>query len=758
MISYLTEFMLCLGICYLFYILALRKETFFRLNRWYLLGTLFICALIPFWEIPLVSSVEDSLASTAYFEPITVTVQALEQNLEEIVVTPVSDTFEFQNILWWIYGLGVLFFASRFMAGLWQMARLVYKGKREKKEGYFIIHTQQVHLPFSFFNYLFWSEKVEFTPTDQSKILRHELSHIREGHSYDVIFTEFLCIFLWINPFVFLYQKALRNIHEYLADAAVLRDTPTRHYGQLLLRQVQSGRQLALANHFIHSQLKKRIIMMTKNKSRQRSLLKYATILPILLVLVLIFSRKEMLANFDAQSITELVSDSDFDKEAVKQKIVAVLARYHDEKTTAHQEVIFLKATNLAQQLMEKYPDHDVAIASITDAVASDLKVPFKFTWSGGNPQLVKHHATGDQEFMKVVEEMPRFPGCESETDLSFRDRCAQKKMLEFIYSNIKYPKEAITNDIQGTVAIRFVVEENGQLSGLEIKRGIGGGCDEEVLRVARKMPLWTPGKQKGEAVPVEFVLPVKFKLDAKKANTTKKKPTPPTPPTPEEGDIFRVVQDMPRFPGCEAETDVEVRKKCAQKKMLEFIYSNVQYPANAKEQGIEGTTVVRFIINKAGQIEHPEMLREIGGGTSEEVLRIVKMMNHMEESWIPGKQSGKKVAVYYNLPIKFKLASKPAEPTKQTAPTPATSSFKFKKFQVYPNPTTDKLNLEFEVQQSPVTLVITDINGRVILKKVYTEQKVSLTDIDISQAAKGTILISLHLDGQVETKAVIKQ
>lgn len=113
-----------------------------------------------------------------------------------------------------------------------------------------------------------------------------------------------------------------------------------------------------------------------------------------------------------------------------------------------------------------------------------------------------------------IVEQMPRFAGCEGE-DLKASDRklCADQKLLEFIYSNIKYPPTAINNEIEGVVVVTFVVEKDGSLSGLKITRDIGGGCGNEVLRVVKKMPDWIAGEQRGRKVRVQFKLPVKFTL-----------------------------------------------------------------------------------------------------------------------------------------------------------------------------------------------------------------------------------------------------
>lgn len=126
-----------------------------------------------------------------------------------------------------------------------------------------------------------------------------------------------------------------------------------------------------------------------------------------------------------------------------------------------------------------------------------------------------------DQEVFKVVEQMPRFPGCD-DSDLSKKeaDSCAKKLMLEYIYKNLQYPEEAQKQAVEGMVVIEFVVDKKGHIDNASIKRDIGAGCGEAAKKVVLSMnnmeEKWTPGYQRGRAVNVQYVLPVKFKLPTK--------------------------------------------------------------------------------------------------------------------------------------------------------------------------------------------------------------------------------------------------
>jgi len=136
------------------------------------------------------------------------------------------------------------------------------------------------------------------------------------------------------------------------------------------------------------------------------------------------------------------------------------------------------------------------------------------------------------------------------------------------------------------------------------------------------------------------------------------KKAPPPTPKIepvePDEvPDIFVVVEQMPRFPGCEDGDISEAElKMCADRKLMQYISSQINYPAPARENGIEGTAVVSFVVEKDGSITGMKVVREIGGGCGKEVIRIVKGM----PKWIAGEQRGRKVRVQFNLPVQFRL------------------------------------------------------------------------------------------------------
>ena len=219
-----------------------------------------------------------------------------------------------------------------------------------------------------------------------------------------------------------------------------------------------------------------------------------------------------------------------------------------------------------------------------------------------------------------ISDEMPSFKG-------------GIKERTRFINENLIYPVKARRSKVQGTVYSTFVVNTDGSLSDIKTISGIGSGCDDAVVRVIKLMPPWNPGKIAGKAVRVEYTLPVKFAIDVPKVIV--KDTTIDT----NKSLKFTIVEDMPQYIG-------------GDKARIEFLKENIKYPLEALNKKIQGSVYVTFVINEDGSLSNIKILKGIGGGCDEEVLRVVKLM----PNWKPGKQKGKPVMVQFNMPVKFTL------------------------------------------------------------------------------------------------------
>ncbi|MCC6727195.1 MAG: M56 family metallopeptidase [Saprospiraceae bacterium] len=613
--AYLLEVAASWAVFYGVYHLLLRAETFHRTNRWYLLGTMLLGLIIPSLHFDLAASE----AAPAYLlQPVTVGVQ----NLEAIVITASQreQGIDFQAIAWGVYWLGVVVSLMRFGFGLWQIGQLYRAGNIAPQQGYDLVATDAPHLPFSFFNNLFWSKNFVVTDEERRSIVRHEEAHIFQKHSHDVVLLELVAAFAWCVPFVYFYKKALKTTHEYLADAHVTAGFDKKQYGRLLLRQSHPGMQVAISNSLFSSQLKKRIVMMTKTNSPQRAAWKYLAVLPALAVLLMAFS----LENGPLPSPSELLENQP------------------------------------VKNISKSY--------SLPSAMAVEDTVP------------VEHR------LHYVAEMAAQFPGDEGIPNAEGGYDYPNKNLMKFIFENLRYPKEALEKGIEGMVFVSFVVEKDGSITNPEIKRNaLGGGCEEEVLRIVSLMPKWKPGMMDGKPVRSLYHLPIKFKLDTDPASASR---------------AFEMgeVDEMPEMAGCET-LPTDERKKCSEEKMFQAIFTNVKYPKEAREKGIEGTVFVKFVIQKDGSVANIETVKSVGFGCDEEVVRVVANM----PKWVPAKKNGQPVTSSFTLPVKFKLdegekASKPSEEVT---------------LEVFPNPAgSDGFDVRFKAPAGRLSILFYDANA----------------------------------------------
>jgi len=257
---------------------------------------------------------------------------------------------------------------------------------------------------------------------------------------------------------------------------------------------------------------------------------------------------------------------------------------------------------------------------------------------------------------------MPQFPGCAEVGNFYAQRECSDSLMRAFIYGNLRYPYRAHRDSVEGIAVVSFTVGEDGRVSSSKLVRDPGGGTGYEALRLVKLMTQkkirWVPGTRDGEAVKVEYKLPIRFKITHK---TLVKPPPPIPPPLPKSngcGDIFMVAEEMPRFPGCEDITDEQERKTCSNKKLMEFVYGNLKLPKRFHTScGYYGSmAVIQFCVETDGRISGAKIVRDGGGWPGEVGLEVVNSMNEKGIRWTPGRQDGRAVRVQFNLPVRIRL------------------------------------------------------------------------------------------------------
>ncbi|MBC6365349.1 TonB family protein [Algoriphagus sp. AK58] len=433
---YLLEVSVCLGLTLLIYRFALSELTFFALNRAILLLLLIGSFIIPFISIEYMG-----IGGGDVVREMTLPVfQVGEQESLTSYQIP-----KWHNLLIGAYLLGALLMAARLLVGFAVSQRLI--GKAHKvKHGSHLIALHPDFVPASFFKYILMPS---FDPEDpaQKQIILHESMHVMYRHSWDLLLVNFAKVIFWFNPLIYLFERSLREVHEYQADQGVTTYFAPKEYATLLLRLISAKPGWQFMNNFNQFQTKKRIIMMAKGKSSAVQKLRFLALVPLLGLLLFLFSfeNKELLPSV---STAELVDDFP--------KIMEVPS-------------IEEPAPSLPEDEVQKI-----------------------------NPVLITEEP---DEVFDVVEEMPNPSG-------------GMKGWNEYLSTNLRYPLEARKNGVEGTVIVVFEINIDGSIQNVEILRGIGGGADQEAVRVVENAPRWEPGKQKGRAVKTRMRLPIRFRLE----------------------------------------------------------------------------------------------------------------------------------------------------------------------------------------------------------------------------------------------------
>lgn len=415
MINWIVFSTLSAGLFYGLYCLTLRRDRWLKLSLWYLLLTLGFSIVFPFFSLPerLASASESVIPSGEY--------QATLNEIE-ISASLTSHTIGLEEIL--LFGF-VLCIAYLLFQLVLQVVKIIMLRRKHtvyrSGDGFDIPRRSSLILldddtaPYSFFRQIVVGTR-GLSDEELRCILTHESHHVSKNHTLDLLCARLMCSLAWFNPFAWLIMRELRAVQEFQADAVSVGACGREDYLHLLYRQVTGTGYGYITNNFQSINLKNRIVMMNKAKTR--------------------FGAWKVLAALPVAALLMMVGC----------------------KPAANQE-----------------PDDTMPVEPV---VVDDNEAPVYL----------------------AVEVAPEFPG-------------GEEALYKYLAENIQYPEQAKKDNIQGRVLVSFTIEKDGSLSDAKVQRGIGGGCDEEALRVVNAMPQWTPGKQQGEAVRVNFNLPITFKL-----------------------------------------------------------------------------------------------------------------------------------------------------------------------------------------------------------------------------------------------------
>lgn len=550
---YLLQVNIYLVIFYAFYRLLLHQETYFVLNRIYLIAAGMLSLIIPFLR-------PEWFVRQPAAQQIKISIDELTMMAQGTVSAGQGQYSSLIAFLVWTYLTGALFF----------LCRLSYQLLKVKK----LLHANPQGMAFSFFR----RKVIDPALPGLQTIQKHEEIHSRQLHSFDVLYFELLGALVWFNPIIYAYKTAVKHIHEYLADAEAARFQGDKEsYALLILSQAMGVDQHILTNSFFNkSMLKKRIIMLNKQRSAKTAILKYGLFLPLFAV-TLLFSSATISKNENLKAVaTEIEAPV-----LIPDAILPASSNNDNQRSSSSSSKQTNQWTPLYGYLAEsiKYP----AIA-YQHQLQGDVHI--NFTLQNGELKSISAGtqlgAGCDAEVIRAISSFEGFKSVENgkysltvafrlkdaTTPLANRDtkplkgytalnlititgepvkneQTAETKeepvydyvslttppsfpggmanFDKFIARSVKYPAEALKNNVEGKVFLSYIVETDGRLTAIKVVRAIGSGIDEEAIRVLKSSPKWTPGYNGRTPVRVQYNIPITFTINHEKAKQEEK-------------------------------------------------------------------------------------------------------------------------------------------------------------------------------------------------------------------------------------------
>jgi TonB family protein len=440
---------------YFVYFLFLSRDTQYTRNR-----TFILLSVILSFILPLISIRINQNGALAYFGKTLSEVfvvaerNRLTVNADNMTVTSTA------TIIFTVYITGVIILGFKLLHDTGSLLLLIARhGKNPER----LVRFKGLNTSgFSAMGYVFINQALAGDETEE--VMRHEMNHLRLNHYADIFLIELVKVLQWFNPAIYMINRSLRAVHEYQADEGCLSaGISVINYQNLLLNHIFRSRIFTPSNSFSNpSLIRKRITMMTRERSGAAASFKLLFVIPVVGILMMTISSYRV-----SIDNSELPGSS-----PANNKIVPLIRQYDALKEP---------------EQMPPPPPPPPPVAAVTMGIVKQ-------------EILSEKTEEAPTEVFVVVEEMPQFPG-------------GDKAMMEFIYKNIVYPEAAKEKNIQGRVVLRFVVKYNGEVGNVQVIKGVDPALDNEAQRVIEDLPAWTPGKQGGKPVNVWYSVPVTFQL-----------------------------------------------------------------------------------------------------------------------------------------------------------------------------------------------------------------------------------------------------
>ncbi|MFD0990181.1 M56 family metallopeptidase [Mariniflexile jejuense] len=518
----------------LIYDMFLKSETFFNWNRFYLIATALLSIAIPFIRIDNFKNVVPQKFIINLPEVIIGTVTSENQTTTELnsVFVESKPFLIWENILLIGIGLATILFVFKTV----KLLQILLKSPKSKAGNLVIVKLLKSDTAFSFFNYIFLGEYL--MDANREAILKHEIVHVRQKHTLDLLFFEMFRILFWFNPLVYMYKNRMMSLHEFIADAEVVKHQDKASYYQNLLSQVFETKNISFINPFFkQSLIKKRIVMLTKSKSKQVNLLKYALLIPMVFGMLVYTSCMQNAYSQNRQTLSEekiaqnspliekikaigkqLQAQGNTSEEEDKGlNLLLRIIKQNDLDTELVKEVQTYTSIKPKTKLTEKICDVFNQIqkqGDITDAEDKTLKKLLVFTSDDGFNDPFFDDVINDVDVpFGVVDQVPVFPGCESLETNADKKVCMSKNIQDHVAKNFN-TKIAEENNLVGRQRINviFKIDIEGNITEVR-SRAPHPALEAEAIRVIKSLPKMIPGEQKGKKVNVPYSLPIIFQV-----------------------------------------------------------------------------------------------------------------------------------------------------------------------------------------------------------------------------------------------------
>jgi|WetSurMetagenome_2_1015567.scaffolds.fasta_scaffold00723_7 TonB family protein len=627
----------------LVFLVFLRNERFFGLNRIFLVTGIISSFLLPFISVHYTVVL-----------PVVRNVQHDETVISGIQNAGYSNAPVAGLLFLIIYLTGVLLVLSMIIKQSSSVLKVIKKAEIISSFPVRLIRTTKYPSSFSFFSYVFVNPSI--TDLETNEIVNHELVHIRQRHWFDLVLVELLCMVQWFNPLVWIYIRFIRQNHEYLADEVALqRTSDPAIYRAALLNQIVGSQIVSLANFFNYSLNKKRFNMMKNIINSPWRKMKIFLILPVFAIVLYAFAKPDYRYNYlDETSGNKLVSDS-VNQHEVKGKVIAdgyalpgaSIVIQNTTQGTSTDANGFFKFDNVPEDrhLVVSFVGYKskvikpVFTSEMTVIMIKDTVKYLNLDISTPPPPPPPPPPPSHKDVIDINAPPPPPPTPSDSVESINTDTMTPPPASHQAAEN---EKNLISLNPEGSVKIRSadgkspLIMVDGIITNIDVT-----SIDPETIESISVYKDNTAIDLYGEKGKDGVISITTKKNDSSKNEKTGSdvKSTGSVVNQDTDKDTFVVVEELPEFPG-------------GKDAMAAWIISNLKYPAEAVKSKITGKVFVDFMVSSSGKVKNVQVTKPVNPLLVVEAKRVISSM----PDWKPGTQHGKPVPVQMMVPVEFKL------------------------------------------------------------------------------------------------------